>query len=193
MKKIFLFLILALCVKFVFAQEIVGKYTAMGFENNIEAVITDKGVFKVWIAAPGYEKKMLKIQGESDLNSFVQRLRECKEKYVEWSNVAKVNNVTNFLKKFDVSFPKVEIWWRGSEWFSTYQRDYFKPSFMVSENGIVFIVSEEVAHWDNKYIDTDFLFILGSAEDFNSLINALDVEKIKGALAKKENIGDLFQ
>ena len=186
-------MMLVLFTKLVFAQTVVGKYTAMGFENNIEASIK-KGDLKVWVATPGEENTMFKIDGEYDLNRFIVQLKECKEKYIEWSNVAKSNNVTTYAKKIDISFPNVEIWWKGSKWFSSYKRNFFRPLFFVTEDGTAtFIVNEEATDWDNEFIDTDFFFILGSTKDFDNLINALNPEKIKKALTQNENIDDLFK
>ncbi len=183
----------ALFTNFVFAQNVVGKYTAMNLTNNIEASIK-QGDLRVWVAIPGDENTMFKIEGENDLNSFILQLKKCKEKYIEWCNVAKTNNVTNYAKKFDVSFPNIEIWWKGSKWFSSYKRNFFRPSFFINKEGTaIFIVNEQASDWDNEYIDTEFTFILGSVDDFDNLITALNPEKIRNALTKNENIDDLFK
>lgn len=198
MKKMMLFIVFALCVRSVNAEKVVGTYTMGKMSWEIQASIDSKGTLDVFVGVLGErdnDKVFINISGEENVNLFISALIYCKEKYIEWAKVAKDNNVTDYTKPFDVTFPKVEIYWRGSEWFSTYKKDHLNPSlFMVKKDGeSAFITGGKAKHWDNEYIDQQWYLILTSVSEFDSLINALTPEKIKSELNKNENLGALFQ
>lgn len=197
MKKVVLFIVSMLMATTVFAEKVVGTYTMAETSKDIEAAFDNKGVLKVFIEVLGEyknDKVMIKIDGEQDLNEFIAQLKYCKAKFIEWDKVAKANNVTDYTKKYDVTFPNIEVWWRGSKWFSTFKRNLFKPIFMVGDDGkSSFGVGGKATDWDNEYIDQQWYLILMSSAEFDSLINALNPEKIKSALKQGENADALFQ
>lgn len=196
MKRIVLLIALALLTTAAYAEKVVGSYTLCEEQKNLEAYIDDRGVLKVFVEVTGEytnDKVMIKIDGESDINKFINQLKYCKTKYVEWSDVAKNNNVTDFTKDIDVTFPNVEIWWRGSEWFSSHKRNFIKPRFYVDKNGKAAIITGgEATDWDNEYIDQKWYMFLISTEEIDSLINALNPEKIKNVLNQDKNADSLF-
>ncbi len=198
MKKFMLFIAFALCTMAANAEKVVGTYKMGGMSREIEASCNNDGSLKkIYIEVLGEyknDKVFICISGEDDLNQFISKLTYCKEKYVEWGNVAKDNNITDYTKPFDVTFPNIELYWRGSEWFSTYKRNHLKPLFMVSSDGKTSLgAGGKAKHWDNEYIDQRWYLILISEAEFDGLINALSPEKIKSELNKNENADALFQ
>lgn len=197
MKKIVLFIVFALFAITAHAEKVVGTYTMGGMSKDIEAAFDSKGELNVYVEVLGEyknDKVMIRISGEKDLNLFISKLKYCKEKYVEWSKVAKDNNVKDYTKEFDATFPNVEIYWLGSKWYSTYKRNHLKPLFMVGSDGDATLgAGGKAKHWDNEYIDQQWYLILISASEFDGLINALSPEKIKSELNKNENADALFQ
>lgn len=197
MKKIMWLIAFAMCSLGVNAEKVVGTYTMGEMSREIQASFDHKGSLSVFVEVLGEyknDKVFICISGEDDLNQFISGLQYCKNKYIEWGIVAKENNVTDYTKPFDAVFPKVEIYWRGSEWFSTYKRNHLKPLFMVSSEGKVSLgAGGKAKHWDNEYIDQQWYLILISASEFDGLINALNPEKIKAVLNKNENADALFQ
>lgn len=198
MKKSLLLFILLISSTLCFAEKKVASYTSFQTKYDIEAAINEAGELRVYVEIIGeyeHDKVMFKIDGEKDVITFQEKLRECKAKFIEWNDVAKQNNITSFRKEMDITFPNIEIYWRSSsKWHSSYSRNFFKPIFLINEEGeSSFGVVGTATDWDNKYIDQKFYFLLESTEAFDSIINALDVEKIKGALNKDENTDALFK
>lgn len=196
MKKNVLFIMLALFATIVHAEKVVGTYTMAKMQKNIEAAYDSKGVLNVYIEVLGeYENDevMIRINGEKDLIQFISKLEYCKTKFVEWEKVARDNNVTDFKKQFDVTFPKVEIYWRSSKWYSTFKGNYLKPLFLVTNEDVSFGAGGTAKHWDNEYIDQEWYLLLVSVSEIEGLIDALNPEKIKLELNKSENTDELFQ
>ena len=198
MKKFMWLIAFALCSLGANAEKVVGTYTMGGMSREIEASSNNDGSLKkIYIEVLGEyknDKVYICISGEDELNQFISKLTFCKEKYIEWGKVAEDNSITDYTKPFDATFPSTEIYWRGSEWFSTYKRNYLTPIFMVSSEGKASLgAGGKAKHWDNEYIDQQWYLILISASEFDGLINALNPEKIKAVLNKNENADALFQ
>lgn len=82
----------------------------------------------------------------------------------------------------------------SDKWYSSYKRNFFNFRFLVSETGVPSLGCIGTAkYWDNEYIDQEFYIIFGSSTEIESLINALDVKKIKSALNANANTDTLFQ
>lgn len=197
MKKVLLFITFVVISTSAFAEKVVGSYTMAGIQKDVEATFDNLGDLRVYIEILGAyknDKVMIEIEGERDLNLFISQLRYCKTKFTEWVKVAKENNITGYQKEFDVVFPKVEIWWIGTKWYSSYKRDFIKPIFLVGDNGEAsFGVGGVATDWDNEYIDQKWYLILISPSEFDSLIEALNPDKIKSALIQNANADALFQ
>lgn len=195
MKKLFLIVSLCFLSTLSFAQKKVGSYSVYGVEYDIEAYINDNGTLQVYVEVDGdYPKVMFEIYGKDDLNDFIDKLKKCKEKFVEWSNVAKTNNVKGFNKSFDISFPNVRIFWAGNKTYHSDKYNFIRPLFFVSQEGrILFVVREDATHWDNEYIETKFYFLLSSSKEFDILINALNPSKIEKALINNKKTNELFK
>ena len=196
MKK-FLFLIaFVLLTTSLRAEKVVATYMMSGMERNIEAGINDRGVLSVYIQVMGEYKSenvFVRVQGDADINKFVAQLTYCRTKFIEWEEVAKKNNITDFKKEFDTTFPYVEIWWSGSKWYSSNKRNFIKPLFLVTDGKAAFGEGGEATHWDNQYIDQKFYLILNSIEEIDSLINALDVTQINKVLNQDTQADALFK
>lgn len=197
MRKILLFIVFVLTFTTALAEKVVGSYTMAETQKKIEATFNNKGALVVFIEVLGKyknDKVMIEVKGEDDLNQFISQLKYCKEKFVEWAKVAKENNVTDYKKNFDVTFPNVVIWWRGTEWYSSYKRNFIKPLFFVDDNGgVSFGTGGKATDWDNEYIDQDWYLIFVSESEFDSLIDALNPVKIKSVLKQDANTDVLFQ
>ena len=197
MRKFILFVVFALFAITANAEKVVGTYTMAGMPMDIEAAFDSKGELNVYVEVMGEyknDKVMIRINGEKDLDLFISKLQYCKEKYVEWSKVAKDNNVKDYSKEFDVTFPNVEIYWLGAKWYSTYKRNHLKPLFLVGSEGDATLgAGGKAKHWDNEYIDQQWYLILISASEFDGLISALNPAKIKSELNKNDNADALFQ
>lgn len=113
-----------------------------------------------------------------DLAKFRQALIDARDKYVEWSNIAKENNVKNFRKDIPVKFPKPIYWWKiaGERFYDDYTG--WKMIFSASENFRFAFMLAETKHMKNRYITENYEIVFSCVDDFNSLIDLLDPAKV---------------
>ena len=84
-----------------------------------------------------YEKISIIYCVHSADNQHVCR-ENCKEKFIEWEQVAKRNKISDFKKEIDATFPSVEVWWVGLEWYSSHRKNFIKPLFLVNDGDASF-------------------------------------------------------
>lgn len=195
MKKILLFIAFVLLTTSLHAEKIVATYTLFGTKRNIEAGIDEKGALNVFIQVVGDDSDyvMLRIKGESDIRRFRTQLVNCKNKFIEWEQVAKRNNISEFKKSMDITFPKVEVWWVGLEWYSSYDKNFIKPFFVIKGGDAAFGSTGVATHWANEFIDQEFYMLFETAYEAQTLIDALDITKIKNVLNQEKEKYDLFR
>ena len=195
MKKILLLIAFTLLTTSVYAEKIVGTYTMSGTKRNIEAGIDNKGALNVFIQVVGEysDYVMIRVTGEEDIKRFVSQLTCCKNKFVEWEQVAKRNNISDFKKEINATFPNVEVWWVGLEWYSSYKKNFIKPLFLVNGGDASFGATGAATHWNNEFITQSFYILFETAYEAQSLINALDITKIKRILNQETRTDALFQ
>lgn len=198
MKKIAMLLAFALLATAAHAEKVVGKFIMAGQEKTVEADITDEGKLIVYFDVLGendWDKVMMSVTGDSDICAFIEKLQYCKSKFIEWKQVARDNDIVDFKKRFDVTFPNVELWWKGyDDWYSSLSEDYMKPLFNVSDDGdVAFIAGGTVEDWDNMFVDQKWLIVICNESEFDSLINALDPVRIRSKLASDVERDNLFQ
>ena len=195
MKKILLFIAFTLLTTSVYAEKIVATFTMSGTKRNIEAGIDNKGALNIFIQVVGEysDYVMIRVTGEEDIKRFVSQLIHCKNKFIEWEQVAKRNNISDFKKEIDATFPNVEVWWVGLEWYSSYKKNFIKPLFLVNGGDASFGATGAATHWNNEFITQSFYILFETAYESQSLINALDITKIKRVLNQETQTDALFQ
>jgi hypothetical protein len=107
--------------------------------------------------------------------------------------VAKNNRVSDFKKEIDATFPNVEVWWVGLEWYSSYEKNFIKPIFIVDGGDAAFGSIGAAKHWANEFITQEFYILFETAYEIQSLIDALDITKIKYVLNRDAETDALFQ
>ena len=195
MKKFLLLIAFSLLTTSVYAEKIVATYTMSGTQRNIEAGIDNKGALNVFIQVVGEQSEyvLIRVIGEEDIKRFITQLTYCRDKFIEWEQVAKRNNVSDFKKEIDATFPNVEIWWVGLEWYSSYKKNFIKPLFLVNDGDASFGATGAAMHWKNEFINQSFYILFETAYEAQSLINALDIAKIKSVLNQEAKTNALFQ
>lgn len=197
MKK-FLFSLLsvvALCSS-LGAQEKVDEYYNSYFEKiyKIEAS-QNNGDLSVYFGVEGdsnNDNVMFGLDNDK-IDKFIEGLVAAKQKYGEWVDVAKANNVTKMTKEMDIIFPRVTVCWYGSKWWFDFAHK-IQPVFMITTNGnYVCVFSGKAQASSNEYIDQKYYLALSSVEDFDTLIAKLDPTQIKEKLNSKQQVEDLFQ
>lgn len=195
MKKFFILCLMALavCVN-ANAEKVVGHYYQGSTEYIVKAS-ANKNDLSVFIQVSGKyksDKVFIHIDGTENIQNFIDALNECKTKYIEWSEVAKSNNITDFRKPINVNFPNVDIMWLGNKWYLSRKQDFIKPEFFVSENSNFVVIAGEAKHWDNEYIDTKFYMFL-TPNDIDVLVKVLNIDTINSILNQKTETDTLFQ
>lgn len=195
MKKFFILCLMALavCVN-ANAEKVVGHYYQDSTEYIVKAS-AHKNDLSVFIQVPGKyksDKVFIHIDGAENIQNFIDALNVCKTKYIEWSEVAKSNNIADFRKPINVKFPNVDIMWLGNKWYLSRKQDFIKPVFFVSENSNFVVIAGEAKDWDNEYIDTKFYMFL-TPNDIDVLVKVLNVDTINSILNQETETDTLFQ
>ena len=198
MKKIIILSLMAIQTLFCFSETVVSEYYATEAKFNIEADYNKHNVLKVYIEIYSGDDyvKYLGLDNEQEVENFRNNILLIIEKFQEWSNTAKTNNVSDFIKNFPITFNSIDVIWKS----------YSSGDYHFAYNQIIpilFWVNEEQEHKiairksdvtssDNKYTKCDVFTLFSSTEELKGLYNALDLDKIKNKLNKKTNIDDLF-
>lgn len=194
MKKIAIALMLCIISIACFAQKKIGTYTSSYFDHSYDVEYSTKTKdYYIQIQGLMPSQKIYFILESSKVDEFRKALADAKEKYEEWSKVAKENNVSKFRKKMDISFPNGSVAWLGSEWrFCLYAKP--KPSFVVTNDGLCTLSlfsDNKFAASDNQYITVEAYWAFGSADDIEELDSLLDesiINKLKENEAKTEDL-----
>lgn len=145
---------------------------------EIKGEYTDEAYIEVWAR---------------NLDKFRNSLELVRDKFIEWENVAIENNVQNMSKKFDIKFPLIGVYWYTSKWWSNYGIG-IRMTFEILPSG------KAIAKWmpkikasSNQFVDQQFYLVFQNEEDFNALIELLDLQKIVAKMQKTKEEEDLFK
>ena len=197
MKKMFLNIILCLFISIsANAEKVVGSYTLSYFDRtyDIEASEIKNGKFSIYIQVSAEReatKAMICVES-SDLDKFKQSLIQTRDKYEEWSKVAKDNNVKDMSKEMDIKYPSMTVCWLGSKWFFSNQK--LQPRFLIVDSGkhlVTFI--KKVKASSNQYIDETIYWVFSSSKEIDELLSQLDFTTIKSKLEERESESGLFK
>lgn len=197
MKKVLFLILASFAFTFSYAQEKISTYHSSYFDKEYEILAAfDNQKLNLYIEVAGeYESEyvLFGVEGNDEIQKFSSALETVKQKYVEWSSVAKQNGVKSFDKNFDVEFPNIIIAWRGVDWrFDFYNN--LRPRFVVTDSGqCVAVMTGKATASDNQYIDQKYYFALSSVSDFDELIAKIQIDKLLSHFNQKSNIDTLFQ
>ena len=202
MKKVIMFLLLAVIAVGVQAQTLFGyyyngkpkakskceiKYMFLSKETSATILIESVGVDNSYIAFK-----------DSKLDSFVSGLKKMRDKYIEWSKTAKENNIKSMTKEMDYPFEPTgfgAVFLYGS-WHSADGFCYnMKPHFMVKDGGktIAVVFYQSVKASTNEYIEGKVSLVFQNTQDFNSLITKLSDGTLKAKIANEKKQKSLFK
>jgi hypothetical protein len=68
-----------------------------------------------------------------------------------------------------------------------------KPLFLVNDGDASFGTTGAVTHWNNEFITQTFFILFETANEIQSLIDALNISKIKASLNRDMETDALFQ
>lgn len=103
-----------------------------GKAYDVGATEVKNGEFSYYIDCASWEDDtdVVGINFKSTkIQEFQNKMNEIKNKYVEWTNTAKQNGVTNFDKNFDIKLPNVNCFFMYGDYHFSFNRTpnaYFK-------------------------------------------------------------------
>ncbi len=184
-------------VSTIMAQKKVDSYYNSYFKTEYDISITEdkNGSLQIYIGVAAKHKSdnaQINID-ESNLNDFILFLKNVRDKYAEWSKIAKDNNVEKMAKSFDIVSPRLTICWYGTKWYFSFDQK-LEPDFMILDNGKHLAVAyNKVTASSNEYIDQTTYLAFESVDDINSLIGKLDINKFRSLMKKENDKRDLFK
>lgn len=199
MKKInilcFLFFAIILSVN---AQKKVDSYYNEYFEKDFDILVAEdekKEEYTLYLGVSAereHREAVISIKSK-DLKKSRETLIQIKEKFIEWSKIAKENNVTDMTKSMDYSLSRVTVAWYGSKWFFAFNQT-LRPTFSILKDGrhIIFFTKKVTAS-SNEYIDEEIYWAFLTPEEIDIIISWLDAGKIKKLMDSEKNKKDLFQ
>lgn len=199
MKKYSILILVLTLSSFVQAQKKVSEYSSSFFDKTFEVQASEpkNGIFSFFIHCESKDKhKVGFILKSNDVPDFINSLNEIKQKFSEWEDTAKKNNVTDFDKEFNTKFNSVRTFFTyGSDWhFESGVR--VKPYFKVTQDGQCLIIfnSRELTASDNQFMTVKgFILAFSSIKEVDEFINALDFDTVINEESKKEKTENLFK
>jgi len=200
MKKLLLIVIMLFSIN-VFAQEDFSVYdnTYAGKEFKIQISYEDTSQFTLWIDAMSLDKLHNKGGIKLDYkryDEFISAINEAKDKYIEWSNVAKENNVSELEKSMSIS-PKVGGYFFYGDWnfqyivnpsvyFKIFKKDNIIKHFLVINTG-------KLQSSSNQFMKVDgFVLVFSSVEEIDNFLETISRQKLN-IFFNKPKAKDLFK
>lgn len=120
------------------AQAKIGSYYSQFFDSTYEinAFKQSKDKYEVHIdvASVGMDPPASLIIQCEHLDAFKQSLSDIRDKYIEWTNLAKENNITNLAKNIYIKLPHIRVTWYNTKWHFSYEQN-LTPIFAVGDDG----------------------------------------------------------
>lgn len=196
MRKIILLLFIA-GVQSIYAKTPVGQYTLSYFDRpfRVEAGGLKNGGFSVYIEVKGEDTKDAFIMVESkNLNKLKSSLSKLRDKYTEWSSVAKENGVSKMTKEMDVKIPPTTIYWETPSRIHISANNKLYPVFSVLDDGShTVIIAKTAKSAFNQFITENIYWVFSSADEIDELLAILDEGKIAKSIKGEGELLDLFK
>lgn len=183
------------------AQEyILGYYhnILMNKDFKVELWINEKSSAKNDLLAietkPLYSESGWIVIKLSELDSFVKSFKKLKNKVLEWAKVVNEKNIVIEKKDIPIKFPDVSFGWGGGEnnyHFAFNETPHFY--FSSSEGGSTIIEWNAIVHTSDYEHMEGFLICFIDLDEYDRLLELLDVKKIKELSKKRHKELDLLK
>lgn len=181
-------------------QTKIGSYQSSYFTDKTYSVsysVNENGEIQYWIDISGSTKYKLynfMIEGK-DIDKFRKSLNDFKQKYVEWKEVAKNNNISSLDKNMDIVFPfGTFMWVSGDKYYFNFHAKP-EPRFLIVDGkylGILFS-GKEFESSSNQYITEKAYWVFGSKEEIEELEYLISEENMNKIQEEKNKKDDLFK
>lgn len=183
-----------------FSQEKIGSYNSLFFSKNFDVTASKpdaKGEFSYYIDCSSKDsssKLASLILKNKDVPEFVEFLKSIKETYSKWSLTAKENKVSELEKNIEykkLNYSAAFIYGKWNFDFSVNLTTRFK---IINGKYLLIVDSDELQSSSNQYIKSDgFRIVFSSAQEFDELINNLNINLVTEFYNKKNGQEDLFK
>lgn len=172
-------------------KELIKSFKMYEYENNYYSEDFDvcglplkNGDYALWIFVQSPDIAFFQINAKN-VDKLRNALKLAKDKFCEWDSVARVNNVRDFSKDLEIKFPKQLLCWFVNNRPYGQKNVPVKFVFKVDDNGNTNIISSfSVGSAKNRFVSTEYSLAFSSPMDIQTLIDALDEDKIKSGLSK---------
>lgn len=179
MKKILLPIIaLLLVITTANAQELIGYY------NN--RFTTEQTKFKVQLLMDGIDGKdyvMVEVlTTDADeahllididkLEATKKSIKDIKEKYVEWSATARLNNIKDMNEKMPINLVMPKVAWKTNKWWFANGFKWNLPPYFIVKDGTKYYayISQEVSSRSNEYVTSKINLIFTSVSAITMIL-----------------------
>ena len=178
------------------AAQKVGEYTNSYFSKTFSIYAGEENdkITSVYFGVQtdlDFRTAYISVEGE-DLELFKNALELAKDKFSEWKNVAKDNNIAEISKEMCIDFPEVTVGWYSTEWWFSFDNKINLVFLILDDGQMVAAWAPKVTASSNHYIDQKIYFVFADEKDFDGIINQLDGQRITNKLLKDKNKSDLF-
>ncbi len=180
------------------AEDKVASYSMSYFDGKVYDIEasepkTDGSFnFYIYVAGDGQNDRVCLSLKSKDVPNFKESLETIKNKFAEWKATATENKVTDIVKAFPCTFPKMTVAWHSSKWWFAFNR-VFTPDFFVFKDGRCAVVtSAKVTSSENQYIDQTFYLVFEDNSEIDQLIEGLNCDAVVRYYNQKRNATDLF-
>ena len=132
---------------------------------------------------------------EKLIPNFIGLLQKSKEKYIEWTAVAKQNKIDEFDKIIDYKSKRYQAAFTYGDWQND-NKVILQATYKVIESGYVVKIENKykLKSESNQFMKSEgFIFVFKSEKDFDDLISKIDIKKAKEAFFKNSKELDLFK
>lgn len=137
----------------------------------------------------------IQFHGQDALMQFYSDLKQIRNKYSEWLNIARQNGIKDLVKEIPVKICQNELtYYNGNmnelKTFNAELKGIFRAEF----NSLSLFPSNDTVRIGLKVVNGEDLpiFHVRSVKDLDKIIDAVNIEKIKAKLGKKIQTQNLF-
>lgn len=200
MKRFFTILLLSFISINIFAEDEIATYSMTYFSEagknlRIEASKPNSnGEFTYYIQVIGEritDEVFISIESKY-LPEFIANLYLLKNKFNEWSKIAKENNITEMNKEMPFTIKNIDIAWYSSKWWFSFGHS-LTPVFKILDDGrYVVTIVKKVTSSSNQYITKKFYIVFDNVNDIDKLIECLNTEMVYKHYSEKDKKNELF-
>lgn len=198
MKKTIIMVIVMMAAVIIYAEPVISSYQSSGKTYSVELDSGDTRYVEVMETESDATTPFMILEAK-DVPHVIRYLKALKSKHIEWSKVAKENDIQKYTKimALEEAVPNVHIMWKyGRKWHRSKYTSPLLAVFVVVDGTSASVLGvSNLVSADNMYIDftQKSIILFVSVDEIDSLIDALDDKHILAHKAKINRDENLFK